>query len=267
MRAHIKTGERGHRKGFTEGEALMPKAQPLCTSAESDLGDRVLGEIEKNSFLALPGKGGHSRLLPSKTVRPNPGGFGEECYSSSSRSRLLVRIRVCAGLYAFNIISGGLLTLMSFSGSFNLASGGFLAVPPLFLHPLPSLISNYLNLPFGTQGRSWRLESVPCKQVTGHRKASMPRSPRGSCSVSTFVMRNEGWAGLACWVGLIPVEDMALCAEVLSGGRAVCGGLAYVKDGLADHRDGGVCERERDSQLGSDHPRLGILGSWLSSLP
>ena len=27
---------------------------------------RVLGEVEKNSFTALQGKGGHSRLMPSK---------------------------------------------------------------------------------------------------------------------------------------------------------------------------------------------------------
>ena len=39
---------------------LMPKARPLCTSAESNLGDRVLGEVEKNSYIALPGKGGHT---------------------------------------------------------------------------------------------------------------------------------------------------------------------------------------------------------------
>ena len=32
-----------------------------------------------------------------------------------------------------------------------------LTAPPSFLHPLPPLISNYLNLPFGTQGRSRRL--------------------------------------------------------------------------------------------------------------
>ena len=38
----------------------------------------------------------------------------------------------------------------------------------LFLHSFPSLISNCLNLPFGTQGRSWRLESVPYKQETGN---------------------------------------------------------------------------------------------------
>ena len=44
----------------------MPKTWPLCTSAESNLGDRVLGEVEKNSFIALPGKGGHSRLRPQK---------------------------------------------------------------------------------------------------------------------------------------------------------------------------------------------------------
>ena len=34
----------------------------------------------------------------------------------------------------------------------------FLAAPPLSLPLLPSLISNCLNLPFGTQGRSWMLE-------------------------------------------------------------------------------------------------------------
>ena len=36
-----------------------------------------------------------------------------------------------------------------------------LATPPLSLHSLPSPISSCLDLPFGTQGRSWKLESVP----------------------------------------------------------------------------------------------------------
>ena len=31
-----------------------------------NLKDRVLGELEKHSFIALPGKGGHSRLIPPK---------------------------------------------------------------------------------------------------------------------------------------------------------------------------------------------------------
>ena len=30
----------------------------------------------------------------------------------------------------------------------------------------PSLISNCSDLPFGIQGRSWRLETIPCKQET-----------------------------------------------------------------------------------------------------
>ena len=69
----------------------MPKAQPLCTGAELNLGGRVLGEVEKNSFVALPGRGGHSRLLPSKTMCPNLGGFIEKFYSSSLRVGLLTR--------------------------------------------------------------------------------------------------------------------------------------------------------------------------------
>ena len=52
---------------------LMLKAQPLYTDAKSNLWDRVLGEIEKNSFIALPGKWGHSGLLPSKTMCPLSG--------------------------------------------------------------------------------------------------------------------------------------------------------------------------------------------------
>ena len=47
---------------------LILKTQPLCTSAELNLRDRVLGEVEKNSFIALPGKGGHRGFLPQKTV-------------------------------------------------------------------------------------------------------------------------------------------------------------------------------------------------------
>ena len=43
---------------------LMLKTWPLCTGAELNLGGRVLGEVEKNSFIALPGKRGHSRLVP-----------------------------------------------------------------------------------------------------------------------------------------------------------------------------------------------------------
>ena len=98
----------------------------LYTGAKLNLGDRVLGEVEKNSFIALPGKGGNSRLLLSKTMCPHPGGFDEEFYSNSSRMELLTRLRCMQGLRL-----SGLLILMSLSGPFNLASGRFLAAPPL----------------------------------------------------------------------------------------------------------------------------------------
>ena len=66
----------------------MPKTWPLCTGAESILGGRVWGEVENNSFTALPGRGVHSRLVPSKTVSQPGAGLGEfseEFYSSDSR--------------------------------------------------------------------------------------------------------------------------------------------------------------------------------------
>ena len=54
----------------------MLKTQPLCSGSKSNLGGWVLHEVEKNSFIALPGKGRHSGLLPLKTVIPTLGGFG-----------------------------------------------------------------------------------------------------------------------------------------------------------------------------------------------
>ena len=78
-----------------------------------NLTDRIQGEGEKNSFIALPGKEGHSILMPSKTVCPNTGGFGEVFYSKGSRAGLLIRMRMC--VEPFNPTSGGLL--ISFCGS------------------------------------------------------------------------------------------------------------------------------------------------------
>ena len=49
----------------------------------------------------------------------------------------------------------------------------------------PSHISNCLNLPVGTQGRSWRLNEAHFLKTRdgGHRKAFVPRSPTGPCLV------------------------------------------------------------------------------------
>ena len=69
----------------------------LCTSAKPNLRDRVLSEVEKNSFIALPGKGGHSGLVPSKIVCPNLEGFGEVFHRNGSRAGLLIRISVHIG--------------------------------------------------------------------------------------------------------------------------------------------------------------------------
>ena len=112
---------------------MMPKTWPLCTGVKLNLRDRVLGEVEKNSFIDLPGKGGTQQPHASKTVCPNPGGFGEEFYSNGSRAELLTRIRVCAGPALLNLASGGLL--VSFSSFFDLASGGLL--PCLCIPSLP----------------------------------------------------------------------------------------------------------------------------------
>ena len=57
----------------------------------------------------------------------------------------------------------------------------FLDCFSLTLHPLPSLITHSLNPPFGTQGRS--IYSLKIKN-RGHRKACVPRSLTGPCSVS-----------------------------------------------------------------------------------
>ena len=42
----------------------------LYTIAGLNLRDRVLGEVERNSFIALPGKLGHSGLVPSRLCVP-----------------------------------------------------------------------------------------------------------------------------------------------------------------------------------------------------
>ena len=47
---------------------MMPKTQPLCADVELNLEDRILDEIEKNSFIVLPGKGGHLAHAPKTKI-------------------------------------------------------------------------------------------------------------------------------------------------------------------------------------------------------
>ena len=57
---------------------LMLKTRPLCTSAELNLGDRVLGEVEKNSFIASPGKEGTQQAHALKNCVSQPRGIWQE---------------------------------------------------------------------------------------------------------------------------------------------------------------------------------------------
>ena len=75
----------------------MLKTQPLCPGAELNLRERVSSEEETS------GTGGHSRLLPPKTVCPNLGGSGEEFYSNGSIVGLLIRLECVQGLHPLTL--------------------------------------------------------------------------------------------------------------------------------------------------------------------
>ena len=49
---------------------VILKTQSLCTSAKSNLGGRVLGEMEKNSFIVFSGKERHNGLVSHKLCVP-----------------------------------------------------------------------------------------------------------------------------------------------------------------------------------------------------
>ena len=53
--SRLQCGERG---------VAETQTQPLSARAEYKCRDRVFDEGEKDNFIALPGKGGHSRLMP-----------------------------------------------------------------------------------------------------------------------------------------------------------------------------------------------------------
>ena len=74
-----------------KGKNFFPPIDAWSSVSLYTSADRVLGGVEKDSFIALPGKGGHSGLLPWKTMCPNPGEFSEEFYGKGSRLGLLTR--------------------------------------------------------------------------------------------------------------------------------------------------------------------------------
>jgi len=56
---------------------VMLKAELLCTPVLNQISEKVLAEVEKNSFTAFPGKMGNSRQMPSKPSVPTWGRQGE----------------------------------------------------------------------------------------------------------------------------------------------------------------------------------------------
>ena len=71
------------------------------------------------------------------------------------------------------------LNLMNFSGTFDLASGGFMAAP--------HWISNCSDLFIGTLGRPWRLESYSELGTKRSLCLKIPQGPVGHCLHSGFL--------------------------------------------------------------------------------
>ena len=67
------------------GKADAKSSASLYTRAELNLGDGVLGEVEKNSFIGFPDKEGHNGLMPSKPCIPPLGEDSEKFYSNCSK--------------------------------------------------------------------------------------------------------------------------------------------------------------------------------------
>ena len=88
---------------------MMPKAWPLCTSAESNLGDRVLGEMEKNNFIALPGKGGQRGSRLKKLCVPTWEDLMKGFIAIVQGWGCWTRFGCVQGLHSFHLASRGLL--------------------------------------------------------------------------------------------------------------------------------------------------------------
>ena len=89
-----------------------------------------------------------------------------------------------------------------------------LIVPPLSLHPLPSLINSCLNLPIGTQGRSWRLNeaSFLSSRNGEHRKAFCAQEPhRVLLSIRLTCVKAQKKRCCVQEAKWFPVEQLGMC--------------------------------------------------------
>ena len=172
---------------------LCARTWSLLTGAKQKLGDRVWGEREKIALLLLPGKGGSQLANALKTVpllrRDGRRGF----IVLGVKNRTTDKDQVEASVHCFQswcsmVWWSSFQNKECFINIFQLLGVQFcrrtqrycyvyslrrdqdpagklheclLTAPLWSLHPLPSLISNCSKLPFGTQGKSWRLKFIP----------------------------------------------------------------------------------------------------------
>ena len=87
----------------------------LCALAWNWIWRQSLGEVEKNTLIALPGKGGHSRLMPSKLCVPTWEDLVRSFIAMVQGQGCWQGLWCVQGLQSFNLASGGLL--MSFYAS------------------------------------------------------------------------------------------------------------------------------------------------------
>ena len=200
----------------------MPVAEiwPLYTNTKWNLRDRVLGEVEKKKLLYC--------FIRQRTPCPQnyvswPGEGNKEFYSNCSEEGVisswtffwLVGGEVTGSRHhqpsncnwpGVSVLVGSIQLPFPTWWGFSICKTAqryccvyhlrgnqdpaprlhccFLAAPPLSL----SVISNYLNLLFGTQEKGMEGELSLCFLQTrngGHRNGFVPRSPMGSCSVSS----------------------------------------------------------------------------------
>ena len=77
-------------------DRAMAETQPPCARAALKFGDRVLDEVEKNSFIASPGRGDIAGSCPEKLCVPTREDVVRS-FQQRLRAGLLVRIRMRAG--------------------------------------------------------------------------------------------------------------------------------------------------------------------------
>ena len=94
--------KQGHRK------ASIPRSDAESSASGHqcwiEFQRRNFGWSRKESLYFFARQRGTQKLLPSKAVCPNPGGYGEEFYNNSSGVGLLIRIRCVQGLMYAHLV-------------------------------------------------------------------------------------------------------------------------------------------------------------------